>query len=140
MSDPIVRGFAAGDAAAVEALWGAAFPDPRPWATPPCYLERKRARGDDLLLVATHGGTVAGVVAAGYDGVRGWIYHLAVAPAQRRRGVGRALMAAAEGRLAALGCPKVNLQVMPANGGAVAFYERLGYRVEPRVSLGKALA
>jgi len=42
--------------------------------------------------------------------------------------------------LAALGCPKLNLQVRAANIGAVAFYKRLGFTIEERVSLGKRLA
>jgi ribosomal protein S18 acetylase RimI-like enzyme len=39
----------------------------------------------------------------------------------------------------ALGCPKLNLQVVTSNAGVVAFYERLGYAVEERVSMGKRL-
>ena len=74
---------------------------------------------------------------AGYDGHRGWIYSLAVAPDLRGRGVGRALMAHAEAALAALGCPKINLQVVGANAEVVGFYRALGYSVEDRVSLGK---
>jgi hypothetical protein len=82
---------------------------------------------------------IAGAVMAGYDGVRGWIYHLAVAPELRRRGLGAQLVRAAEERLRALGCPKVNLQVRPSNREAVAFYRRLGYEVEEWVSLGRLL-
>ena len=40
----------------------------------------------------------------------------------------------------AAGCPKLNLQVRASNRQAVAFYERLGYAVEDRVSMGKLLA
>jgi ribosomal protein S18 acetylase RimI-like enzyme len=39
-----------------------------------------------------------------------------------------------------MGCPKLNLQVRATNRQAVAFYERLGYAVEERVSMGKLLA
>jgi len=56
-----------------------------------------------------------------------------------RRGIGAAMVRAAERRLAALGCPKVNLQVMPHNQNVVAFYERLGYTVEPRISMARTL-
>ena len=49
------------------------------------------------------------------------------------------MVRAAERRLAALGCPKVNLQVMPHNQDVVAFYERLGYTVEPRISMARTL-
>jgi ribosomal protein S18 acetylase RimI-like enzyme len=76
---------------------------------------------------------------AGYDGHRGWINYLAVHPDHRRRGLGRTLMAAAEERLAGLGCPKVNLQVRGANRDAVEFYRRIGYAVDDVVSMGRRL-
>ena len=49
------------------------------------------------------------------------------------------MMEAAETRLLALGCPKVNLQVRTDNPDAVAFYELLGYSVDPVVSMGRRL-
>ena len=76
---------------------------------------------------------------AGYDGHRGWIYYLAVAPAFRRQGIGRLLMRAAEARLLADGCPKVNLQIRTSNADAAAFYEALGYALDDVVSLGRRL-
>jgi ribosomal protein S18 acetylase RimI-like enzyme len=93
----------------------------------------------ELLLVATIDGAMIGAVMAGFDGTRGWIYHLAVDAQYRRRGVGTALMHASEERLRALGCPKINLQVRAANDGVVAFYRSLGYAVETHVSLGKVI-
>ena len=134
-----IRAITDADAAAVEALWEAVFPDARSWNQPAVYLPRKRAQGDDLILVATRGGRVVAAVALGYDGIRGWIYHLAVAPGARRHGVGTALMGAAEERLRARGCPKINLQIVADNAAVVAFYARLGYAVEPRISMGKCL-
>ena len=71
-------------------------------------------------------------------GVR-WIHHLAVTPTARRRGVASALMAEAEARLRALGCPKLNLQVRAGNRDAEAFYAALGFAVEARTSFGKRL-
>jgi ribosomal protein S18 acetylase RimI-like enzyme len=136
----IIRSITDGDVPAVAALWAAVFPDARPWNQPAAYLPRKRALGDDLLLVAARDGAVVGAVAAGWDGVRGWIHHLAVAAGARRRGVGSALMDEAERRLRARGCPKINLQVMPHNRAVVRFYARLGYAVEERISMGKAMA
>jgi ribosomal protein S18 acetylase RimI-like enzyme len=135
-----VRPFARGDAGAVATLWGDAFPDDRPWNTPRAVIVRKRARRDGLFWVATRGGRVVGAIIAGWDGQRGWIYHLAVEPGVRRHGIGRALVATAERALGERGCPKVNLQVLESNRDVVAFYERLGWRVEDRVSMGKTLA
>ena len=48
-------------------------------------------------------------------------------------------MREAEQRLAALGCPKLNLQVRGGNEEVMGFYTALGYAVEERVSLGKTL-
>ena len=75
----------------------------------------------------------------GYDGHRGWIDYLAVAPQHLRKGLGRAIMAAAEGYLGGLGCPKVNLQARDANQAAVRFYAALGYTDDRVTSLGKRL-
>jgi GNAT superfamily N-acetyltransferase len=53
---------------------------------------------------------IVGAVLASFDGVRGWIYHLAVHPSARRKGTATRLMRAAEEGLKAFGCPKINLQ------------------------------
>ena len=135
-----VRAFVRGDAGAVAALWDSAFPDDRPWNAPHAVIARKHAQRDRLFWVATRGARVIGAVMAGWDGQRGCVYHLAVDVAERRHGVGRALVAAAERALAERGCPKINLQVLESNRDLIAFYERLGWRVEDRVSMGKTLA
>jgi ribosomal protein S18 acetylase RimI-like enzyme len=141
MTDAIdIRSLDDATAPAVRALWERVFPDPRFWNQAAAYLPRKRAQGDDGILVAVRGGAVVGAVALGYDGIRGWVYHLAVDAAARRHGIGTALMREAERRLRARGCPKINLQIVSGNDAVVAFYARLGYAVEPRISMGKALA
>ena len=93
----------------------------------------------ELLLVAELDGALVGAVMAGFDGTRGWIYHLAVTPGRRLKGIASQLVRAAEDGLRLLGCPKVNLQVRAENEGVVAFYRALGYSVEQRVSMGKVL-
>jgi ribosomal protein S18 acetylase RimI-like enzyme len=84
--------------------------------------------------------TLAGTAMAGYDGHRGWIYSVAVAPQFRRRGIGAALVRQAEAALAARGCLKLNLQIVAGNEQVVGFYPSLGFAVEPRVSMGKRLS
>jgi GNAT superfamily N-acetyltransferase len=64
---------------------------------------------------------------------------LAVAPAFRGRGFGRAMMQHVEAALTERGCPKLNLQVRKSNGEAVAFYRHLGYVEDESLSLGKRL-
>ena len=76
---------------------------------------------------------------AGYDGHRGWVNYLAVAPEQRKKGCARRLMAEVERLLRAEGCPKINLQIRATNAGAVEFYRRIGYSVDEVSSMGKRL-
>ena len=135
-----IRPYREADEPEVAALWSAIFPEQRPWNQPARYIARKLAVQRELFLVGEIDGRVVATVVAGFDGVRGWAYHLAVAPANRRLGYGRAMMEAAEARLAALGCPKLNLQILGDNSAVARFYERLGYAVEERVSMGKLLA
>ncbi len=111
----------------------------RPWNDPRRDIARKLWIRPDLLLVAAEAGEIVGSVMVGYEGHRGWINYLAVAPDHRKQGLGRLLMAEAELRLLREGCPKVNLQVRAGNDEVVAFYRRLGYDAEEMVSMGKRL-
>ena len=110
-----------------------------PWNVPGDDIAKKVAFQPDLFFVANEADHITGSVMAGYEGHRGWINYLAVAPTQRRRGLGRDLMRFAETRLAALGCPKINLQVRSSNQAVIAFYKHLGYAIDDTVSLGKRL-
>jgi ribosomal protein S18 acetylase RimI-like enzyme len=134
-----IRSYRPSDRAELEALWQRVFPDDPPRNAPALVIDRKLRVQPELLLVCVHDARIVGAVIAGFDGVRGWIHHLAVGPEWRRRGVATRLMRAAEKMLRELGAPKVNLQVRATNRGVVAFYEKLGYEVEERVSMGRAL-
>lgn len=111
----------------------------RPWNNPRKDIARKRRFQPELFLVGTAGGTIIATVMAGYDGHRGWINYLAVDPAERRKGFGRAMMERAERALELLGCPKINLQVRRENPEAIIFYERIGFREDAVASFGKRL-
>jgi ribosomal protein S18 acetylase RimI-like enzyme len=82
---------------------------------------------------------VAGTVMGGYDGHRGWVYAVAVSPRHRRGGIGAALVRRLEADLTERGCLKINLQVRCTNEAVIPFYEKLGYRVEEIVSMGKRM-
>jgi len=133
-----IRPFRPTDEAAVIALWQACDLV-RPWNDPAKDIRRKLRVNPEWLLVAERSGRIAGTVMAGYEGHRGWINYLAVDPRAQRGGLGRALMAEAERLLGAAGCAKINLQVRTGNTGVIAFYGKLGYRVDHCVSLGKRL-
>ena len=135
----VIRTYQDSDYADVVALWRVVFPNDPSWNEPVELIRRKRSIQPNLFWVAEEGELIVGTVLAGWDGVRGWIYHLAVDPAKRRKGTARLLMKAAEDALEALGCPKVNLQVRMNNTGVVDFYKTIGYVVEERVQMGKPL-
>jgi ribosomal protein S18 acetylase RimI-like enzyme len=134
----LIRSFMS-DIPQVTSLWLRVFPDDPPWNAPAEIIRHKCAVQPDLFWVGVLGTRIVATVMAGYDGNRGWIYHLAVSPDMRRSGFGRAMMAEAEARLRTLGCPKINLQVRASNANTVRFYQALGYATEERISMGKRL-
>src|SRR5450631_2842163 len=94
------------DQPALENLWGRVFTDEPPWNAPEVMIANKLKVQPELLLVGLLDDILVGAVMAGFDGVRGWIYHLAVAPESRRRGIATELVRTAESGLRRLGCPK----------------------------------
>jgi ribosomal protein S18 acetylase RimI-like enzyme len=133
-----IRPFQIADEAAVIALWQRCGLT-RPWNDPAKDIRRKLCVRPDLFLVGVLDGKVVATVMVGYDGHRGWINYLGVAPEQRRQGLGRAIMAEAERLLREAGCPKINLQVRTTNQGVLEFYKSIGYALDDVVSLGKRL-
>jgi ribosomal protein S18 acetylase RimI-like enzyme len=133
-----IRAFDREDTEAVVALWqGVGLT--RPWNDPHRDIERKLTVQPELFLVAVDSGEVVGSVMAGYDGHRGWLYYLASHPARRGEGIGRLLVRAAEERLTAMGCPKVQLMVRPDNHAAQGFYGGLDYEPFDTWATGKRL-
>lgn len=134
-----IRPFQAGDEAAVIDLWRdcgllRSSNDPRQ------DIQRKLAIQPELLLVGMLDERIVASVMAGYEGHRGWLNYLAVAPGHRQSGFGRAMVAEAEHRLRQLGCPKINLQVRHTNAPAMEFYRRIGFEVDEVASMGKRLS
>lgn len=127
------------DRAQVIALWNAVFSYTSPHNLPEVSIDLKLRADDGLFFVAVQEGQVVGTVLSGYDGHRGWLYSVAVAPAARSRGIGTRLVRHAEQAMATRGCVKINLQILESNAAVVAFYERLGYVVEPRINMGRRL-
>ena len=81
----------------------------------------------EVLVAEGEGGRVVGSVMVGHDGHRGWLYYVAADPQARSRGIGRALVRAAETWLRGRGVRKAQLLVRRSNAGVAAFYERLGF-------------
>jgi ribosomal protein S18 acetylase RimI-like enzyme len=138
-TDLVVRPFTVEDQVAVIALWHECALVV-PWNDPAQDIFLKLQVQPELFLVGLIGNAVIATVMAGYDGHRGWLNYLAVSPECQKRGVGRRMVGAAQTRLAAIGCPKINLQVRASNADVIAFYERLGFSQDNVVSLGKRLS
>ena len=134
-----IRPYRMDDELEVIQLWKKVFPETPLHNDPLRDIQRKLKIQPGLFLVAVKEHLLVGTAMAGYDGHRGWIYYLAVDPAYRRNGIGTALMKKAEGLLAQMSCPKLNLQIRADNSDLQAFYEKLGYSVEERISMGKQL-
>ena len=130
-----IRPFQPADEAAVIALWEECKLT-RPWNDPARDFALAIDSPASTVLVAREGDVLAGSVMTGFDGHRGWVYYLAVASDARRRGLGRALMAAAEAWLKARGAPKIQLMVREGNE-ATGFYEALGLERQQVVTLGR---
>lgn len=133
-----VRPFLDSDEAAVIALWESCGLS-RSWNDPRKDIERKRSVQREWFLVGIQDDAVIASIMIGYDGHRGWINYLAVAPERRMHGHARALMREAERLLTLAGCPKINLQFRASNAAVIAFYERIGYGRDDVVSFGRRL-
>ena len=68
----------------------------RAWNDPHKDIARKLAVQPELFLVGVADVAVMAAVMAGYEGHRGWMNYLAVAPGFRGRGLGRLLVVEVE--------------------------------------------
>ena len=99
-----IRTFEAKDQESVVKLWHACNLIV-PWNDPYKDIQRKLQVGPDLFIVGEIAGDIVATVMGGYEGHRGWINYLAVAPAHQRKGYGRQLVAFVESRQ--YGCDQV---------------------------------
>ncbi|MGE4527250.1 MAG: GNAT family acetyltransferase [Rhodospirillaceae bacterium] len=134
-----VRSAEAEDEAAVVALWRAcglvvAYNDPGV-----DFRFALAGACSGVLVGVDDGGRVRASVLVGHDGHRGWLYYVAADPECRGLGYGRRMVAAAEDWLRQRGVVKAQLLVRETNTQVVAFYERQGFEVAPRVVMAKWL-
>jgi ribosomal protein S18 acetylase RimI-like enzyme len=133
-----IRVFRPGDEEDVIRLWTdcrLVFPQNNPARD----IRRKLKVNPEWFFVGEMDGKMVATCMAGYEGHRGWINYLAVAPPYRRRGIAARMMKEAESLLKSAGCPKINLQIRSSNSGVIAFYKRIGYAADDVVSMGKRL-
>jgi ribosomal protein S18 acetylase RimI-like enzyme len=91
-------------------------------------VERYLARNPGLSFVARSAGRIIGCVMSGHDGRRGYLQHLAVDPAFRLKGVGRALVELCLEKLKRLGIEKTHLDVFADNAPAHRYWSRRGWK------------
>lgn len=124
-----VRPYRSSDRDQVIELWNACALT-RPWNDPAADIQRALDTPTAELFIHLETDRITGTLMVGYDGHRGWMYYLAADPAQRGKGIAKALVAVAEGFLRDQGCPKVELMVRTDNTAALGFYDRLGYEAQ----------
>ncbi len=104
-------------------------------------IEKFLKRNPDTSFVAVEGDAVVGIVLAGHDGRRGYVYHMSVAEDYREQGIGTQLMSHCEEALKREGINKAALLVFNRNEVGNAFWEKQGFTVREDVAYrNKALA
>ncbi len=92
------------------------------------------ARNPELSRMATDGSRTVGVALCGHDGRRGHIYHLAVDPAYRGRGLGKRLLDECLEGLRRAGLKRVIIMVADDNPRGREFWKRCGWEEIPGAS------
>jgi ribosomal protein S18 acetylase RimI-like enzyme len=85
------------------------------------------ATDNAALIVGEEDGRIVASVIAAWDGWRGSIYRLVVAPTRRRAGLGRRLLVAAEERLEAVGARRLQAIVVETDAQAAGFWRASGW-------------
>ena len=126
------------DISAVVALWQDCGLT-RPWNDPAADIALARRGDNSAVLIGRAGGAIVATAMVGHEGHRGWVYYVAVDPAYRQQGFGRAIMEAAEHWLRQRDILKMQLLVRSENTKVQAFYETLGYGEQERIVYAKWL-
>ena len=110
-----------------------------PWNNPKTDIQRKLSENPELFFVGEIEEKLIATCMAGYDGHRGWAYYVAVHPDWQRKEFAATMMEHAEKKLKEIGCPKIQLMVRNSNLGIMEFYKKIGYKIDPLVTMGKTL-
>lgn len=84
-------------------------------------------RNPDTCFVAQEGEEIIGVILAGNDGRRGYIYHTAVHPSHRNQQIGRSLVESVLKAFRSIGIHKAALVVFERNESGNAFWQKMGF-------------
>jgi ribosomal protein S18 acetylase RimI-like enzyme len=115
------------DIESVIALWNATSGVGLNESDSPAQLRLFLARNPGLSLIVRDGLRLVAAVLCGHDGRRGFLYHMAVLPEYRRRGLGGQLVDRCLAALAAEGILRCNALVLVDNDGGQEFWRRGGW-------------
>ena len=90
-------------------------------------IQRFLKRNPGLSRIAADGAVIVGAVLCGHDGRRGYVYHLAVDPTYRERGIGRRLMSECLAGLKEAGLERANILVANDNPRGLEFWNGCGW-------------
>jgi ribosomal protein S18 acetylase RimI-like enzyme len=86
------------------------------------------ARNPGLSTAIRRANELAAAVLCCHDGRRGYLYHLGVAAAHRKLGLGRALVEHSLAQLQTLGIRRCTIFLITTNAGGEAFWKQIGWR------------
>lgn len=92
-------------------------------------IEKFLKRNPETCFVAENSNEIVGVIIVGNDGRRGYIYHTAVHPDHRHKGIAAKLVNEAVSALKLIGINKAALVVFDRNTAGNKFWEHLGFTV-----------
>jgi ribosomal protein S18 acetylase RimI-like enzyme len=131
----VITDFSPDDYEEAIALWksceGIGLSDADEWEPLIAFL----TKNPGLNFIARENGTIVGTCLCGSDGRRGYLYHLAVDPSWRRKGIGRILAQKALQALALQGIQKCHIMVFGANELGLAFWQNEGWVTRPEIVL-----
>lgn len=138
MSLVSIRPFELDEITTILELWKAAG-----LVAPPNQPDRDirsaRTGGHGDVFVAEWSDRLVATIMVGREEDHGWLYYLAVDPQLQRKGLGRAMVRHAEKWLRARGAVKVMLMVRSQNRNVRGFYDKLGYKTEPKNIMARDL-
>jgi len=121
-----IRSAVSSDVPAVLAFWEVATTEPST-TDDVDSVRQLLAFAPDALLLATIDDEIVGTVVVGWDGWRGTLYRLAVAPGRRREGIAAMLVGDAEAQLRRRGAQRLHLIVAVDQPVAASFWTSVGY-------------
>ena len=92
-------------------------------------IEKFLKRNPSTCFIAEENEKIIGVIMAGNDGRRGYIYHIAVLPEFRGKHIAKTLVEIAIAALEKEGITKVALVVFEKNKNGNGFWEKIGFTV-----------